>query len=92
MYIQTEGGKEAARKAKDKWADLNIIKRYASLIIGNAVRDGKMLKPQTCSECNKESSKIHGHHDDYNYPMVVRWLCPKCHTAWHKEHGSGING
>lgn len=91
-YIQTEEGKKAAREAKNKWAEYNVIKRSANLIIGNAVRDGKILKPSICSVCKKESSKIHGHHDDYAYPMTVRWLCSKCHTAWHKEHGSAING
>lgn len=92
LYIQTEQGKEALRRAKTKWREDNVIKRSASLIIGNAVRDGKILKPLNCEVCNSKPKRLHGHHDDYNYPMAVRWLCSKCHTAWHKENGEGKNG
>ena len=91
-YSQTEQGKAAFRKAKDKWEESNVIKRSASHIVNNAVRDGKLIKEYKCQSCNIESVRIHGHHDDYAYPMIVRWLCSKCHTAWHNENGSGING
>jgi len=91
-YSQTESGKESCRKSKQKWMDDNLIKRSANIIIGNAVRDGKIIKPLSCSQCNVTGVRIHGHHDDYAYPMAVRWLCSKCHTAWHKENGSAING
>lgn len=91
-YSQTEKGRESCRKSKEKWRNDNVIKKAASIIIGNAVRDGKIIKPSSCSQCNVTGVRIHGHHDDYAYPMNVRWLCSKCHTAWHKEHGSAING
>ena len=91
-YSQTEIGKEVARKAKTKWAESNVIKRSASHIIGNAVRDKKIVKPDNCEVCHVVHHRIHGHHDDYAYPMSVRWLCPKCHASWHKLNGSAING
>jgi hypothetical protein len=31
------------------------------------------------------SKKVHGHHEDYNKPLEVHWLCPKHHKARHKE-------
>lgn len=89
-YQQTPEGKEALRKTKNKWEESNVIKRAAQTILGNAVRDGKIIKPLNCSECNK-TGRIHGHHDDYAYPLSVRWLCPKCHTEWHKTNES-LNG
>ena len=91
-YAQTEAGKIAGKKAKEKWANENVVKRAANVIIDNAVRDGKIIKPPSCSKCNVTGVRIHGHHDNYAYPMTIRWLCSKCHTAWHKENGSGING
>lgn len=88
-YSQTEKGKESCRKSKSKWNDSNVIKRAANTIVGNAVRDGRLIKSSICEICGTEHKRIHGHHCDYNYPMVVMWLCPKCHTGWHREHGEG---
>jgi len=90
LYQQTPAGKRSARKAKDKWAEQNPIKRGAAVMVGNAVRDGKLAKSIVCSQCGKEG-RTHGHHDDYAYPLIVRWLCAKCHTAWHKVNGEGLN-
>jgi len=91
-YAKTEKGIAASNKAKINWSKINLIKRSASQIVNNAVRDGRLIKLKNCQSCGIESKRIHGHHDDYNYPMIVRWLCPKCHNKWHKENGSGING
>lgn len=87
-YSQTPEGREAARRAKDKWQDNNVVKRAAQVLVGNAIRDGKIIKSTECSECGA-TGRIHGHHDDYTQPMVVRWLCSKCHTLWHKQNGEG---
>jgi ribosomal protein S27AE len=90
IYGKTEAGKNALRRAKKKWESANIIKRAASIIIRNAVRDGKLSKPSECAVCSK-TGRIHGHHDDYAQPLKVRWLCSKCHSEWHKIHGEGAN-
>lgn len=90
-YQATDAGKASLRKARDKWGRLSPIKRGASNIVNYAVRAGRLSKPYECSECGA-GGRIHGHHDDYAFPLVVRWLCSSCHTAWHKENGSGANG
>ena len=91
-YSKTEAGIYSGNAAKVKWAEENVIKRGASHIVNKAIRDGKLFKPDNCEVCNIEHHRLHGHHEDYAYPMVVRWLCSKCHTLWHKDNGSGING
>jgi hypothetical protein len=90
-YSKTEEGKKALNRGSKAWQRRNPIKRMASTIVGNAVRDGKILKPEYCEDCNNKPNRLHGHHNDYAYPLVVRWLCPACHNKWHKENGEGLN-
>ena len=90
-YAKTEKGKKSGSKAKNKWRSLNKIKYLASSVVNNAVRDGVLFKPNECESCGSSAKRIHGHHDDYAYPLQVRWLCPGCHTKWHKENGEGKN-
>lgn len=90
-YLITERGRSKSNSAKHKWNIRNPIKKMASTIVGNAVRDGRLKKPNSCESCLNEPIRLHGHHDDYAFPLVVRWLCPGCHTKWHKENGEGKN-
>lgn len=90
-YRKSEAGKLSLTKGKAKYKSYNPVKRKAHNAVSNAVRDGRMEKPDNCSEC-PSTKRIHGHHDDYSLPLAVRWLCRICHTAWHKENGSGLNG
>lgn len=91
-YFQTEEGRLVARKAKNKWSANNVIKKSASMIINNHIRDNKLIKPDICESCGGLNKNLHGHHDDYALPLIVRWLCSKCHRDWHRKNGSGING
>jgi hypothetical protein len=90
-YAKTDGGKEAGNRGSRSWRERNPIKRMASTIVGNAVRGGRLAKPSTCEVCASEPSRLHGHHDDYAFPLIVRWLCPGCHSQWHKLNGEGSN-
>ena len=66
-----------------KWQGRNPEKRAAHILVGNAVRDGKVLKPASC-ECCGQTGRIHGHHDDYSKPLEVIWLCQPCHGQRHR--------
>ena len=90
-YAQTEPGKESQRRSHNRWKSRNPIKRAANVILGNALRDGRIVRPNACQNC-ESVSRLHGHHDDYAKPLEVRWLCPQCHNDWHKENGEGANG
>lgn len=90
LYQKTDAGRAAMAKAKKKWAESNIVKRAANVMVGNAVRDGRLEKPKSCSKCGTEG-RIHGHHDDYARPLDVRWLCSRCHSDWHKKNSEAKN-
>lgn len=83
-YSKTPEGREAGGRAKREWIKRNAEKRTAQLAVGNAVRDGRMFKPEECEMCGELGRKIHGHHDDYSKPLEVRWVCPPCHKEIHR--------
>lgn len=63
----------------------NRVKLRANDAIKRALRDGKMIRPNTCSRC-LVPCKPQGHH--YNgyereHWLEVEWLCIKCHNAEH---------
>lgn len=58
------------------------LKRAARVAVGNAVRDGKLIKPPECEVCSMPAD-VHGHHDDYTKPLDVIWVCVPCHALIH---------
>lgn len=83
IYEKTEPGKQALKRARDKFILLNPQKHKAHLMVSNAVRDGRLVK-LPCEVCGSVT-RIHGHHDDYSKPLDVVWLCPRHHSQRHRE-------
>lgn len=60
-------------------------------IVSSAITNGKLVQAD-CEECGEANRKVngvatvHAHHDDYNKPLEVRWLCRKCHAEWHQNN------
>ena len=42
------------------------------------VTTGKLTRASHCSKCGKEG-KTRAHHEDYNKPLEIIWLCGSCH-------------
>jgi len=78
-----EENKDKIAISRKKWREANKQKRKASNAVNNAVRDGKLIK-QPCERCGA-TDNVHGHHEDYNKPLAVVWLCPVHHGERHKE-------
>lgn len=56
----------------------------ARAMLNHAVRDGKVMKPQTCFECS-QVTPLQAHHHDYAKPLDVVWLCSLCHGKKHRD-------
>jgi hypothetical protein len=71
--------------------DQIVLAQKASAIIRYAMDRGFFHRPEVCENCLRylptrepfNRPRIIGHHIDYNYPLVVMWLCQPCHRAWH---------
>jgi hypothetical protein len=90
-YIQTDAGKASKRKTTLRYRKDNPKKYAAHSAVNNAVRDGLLTNPGNCVECASEFA-VEAHHDDYDLPLTVRWLCSECHKRWHAEYGEALNG
>ncbi|CAL9961168.1 endonuclease [Vibrio phage K24] len=102
-YQKTDAYKESARRASRKYARDNKEKRKESVdkyreknkkkyqchgIVAYAIKCGNLVRNH-CEVCY--SAKTHAHHDDYDKPLDVRWLCDKHHNEWHRINGEGKN-
>ena len=76
---------ERSSKFCKKYRKSNPKKYRAHQIVNNSIRAGKLIKPKECSSCGSDYH-IHAHHDDYNKPLLVRWLCASCHNSWHSKN------
>jgi hypothetical protein len=54
---------------------------------GMYLRRGK-LQRQPCEACSAEKAQMH--HDDYDKPLQIRWLCRPCHMAHHKAMAAAL--
>lgn len=80
-YAKTPAGRMSGNAAKRKWQRTNADRRAAHVILNNAIKAGTITRGP-CEVCGS-TKRIHGHHDDYSKPLVVRWLCPKDHKGVH---------
>lgn len=65
---------------KERRKNKDIANAY--ITFQNAVRSGKIIRPEICGACKKPGI-IQAHHDDYTKPLEVKWLCAKCHSRAH---------
>jgi len=62
------------------WRRANPLKYNAHLVVQRAISAG-MLEKQRCEVCGTES--VDAHHDRYDEPLNVRWLCRSHHVKLH---------
>ena len=65
---------------KNHRKEINISAR-----VRHAVETGELSKPLFCCICGRRG-RINGHHDDYDKPFDVLWVCSSCHKKIHLNH------
>ncbi len=81
-YAVTPEGRAAHARALKKQRELNPIKYKARMMLGNAVKSGKIAR-LPCFVCGEPETQ--GHHPDYTSPLDVVWLCEPHHNEIHFE-------
>lgn len=64
------------------WRAEDRQRAAAHSAVSRAIRTGKLTR-EPCIRCGAE--KTQAHHEDYDKPLVVMWLCSPCHKKRHKE-------
>ena len=66
------------------WAKINPESARISHLVQYAIKVGKIKKSNICETC-KEKRKLVAHHEDYNFPFKINWLCYSCHKNLHNN-------
>lgn len=69
-----------------KWDRENPKAKWAHQALRSALNK-RLIERGPCEVCGavhgEDGAVIHGHHDDYDKPMAVRWLCMPHHRQHH---------
>jgi len=85
-----ERGSRQSKEYLSKYREKYPKKYKSHNMVNNAIRDGRLKKEDSCQNC-RSKLYIHAHHDDYNFPLSIRWLCAICHNEWHEKNGEAKN-
>jgi hypothetical protein len=77
-----EANPSSVRESDSRWKEHNPEKVRAWSVAKYALLGGA-LKRSPCEVCGG-TENVHGHHDDYDKPLDVRWLCAKHHAQEHR--------
>ena len=69
-------------KVTRAWRAEDVRRSKAHQAVRKAILAGELSKAP-CERCGDEKSLAH--HEDYDQPLYVMWLCQPCHKKRHKE-------
>lgn len=75
-YKKSPKGKAVAKRTVAKNLNAEKSRKYYMK------RKYKLVIPDHCQRC-EETANLEAHHEDYNKPMDVIYLCKRCHTDEH---------
>lgn len=94
-WLKTERNKNVSEQQREKVKQKRLADRQninykefqkkkfrAQDAARRAIKKGVISRSETCHSCGKEK-KTDAHHDDYDRPLDVIFLCRSCHLALH---------
>lgn len=87
--VEVKRGKDEYYRRLSKEERTHHVK--TNVLVAAAICRGVLI-PEPCEVCGifgKDENghrRVQAHHDDYNKPLYVRWLCVKHHKEWHKSN------
>jgi|WetSurMetagenome_2_1015567.scaffolds.fasta_scaffold448103_1 hypothetical protein len=92
-YMASEKGRLKHNETKKLYEKKNPEKISAQRKVRNEIKRGRMIRPEICEIC-KKTGNIAAHHEDYNKPLEVIWMCEYCHLYHHQRsrfHAERLN-
>jgi hypothetical protein len=83
-----EWGREAPRECLSRLGIARIKRLIAWKLVKTALRTGYLIR-SSCEICGHP--KTQAHHDDYDFPLIVRWLCTPDHSQADRERRAKEN-
>lgn len=83
-YYQDDKNRERRNELMREYAKSHKTEHHhkARRLVRSAIKSGRLVK-MPCEVCGEK--RVHAHHDDYDKPLDVRWLCPKHHYEHHAK-------
>ena len=73
---------KSASQITRAWRQADKRRNQCHTAVARAIRSGELVR-QPCVRCGEQRSLAH--HEDYDRPLDVMWLCQPCHKQRHKE-------
>ena len=80
--MKTPKGLARLNRACKRYRKANPRKYAAHSLLYSAIKSRRIFR-KPCEKCGSEKS--HAHHENYDQPLEVVWLCAVCHSKRHKE-------
>ena len=80
--MKTPKGLARLNRACKRYRKANPRKYAAHSLLNSAINCHRVFR-KPCEKCGADKS--HAHHENYDKPLEVVWLCAVCHSKRHKE-------
>lgn len=85
-HERKKAGHRAYRRRRG-YSPADPHKVRARTAVSNAIKDRRLIPAHTCEDCGHDFSEFRreAHHEDYDKPLDVVWLCSLCHGKRHRS-------